>query len=95
MNYLLRLAAEAMTYASPTTRPNAKGTHTPKLSTVAGTICCIKLSNPNTITISYGKLGILDFLRIRKTRPIPKSQKFSFVSLSNIKYIILKGKSRY
>jgi hypothetical protein len=62
VTYLLRLAAEAITKASPTTKPNAKGIHTPKLSIVAGTICCIKLSNPNTITLSYEYLGILDFL---------------------------------
>jgi hypothetical protein len=56
VTYLLRLAAEAITKASPTTKPNAKGIHTPKLSIVAGKICCIKLSNPNTITLHMNSL---------------------------------------
>jgi hypothetical protein len=49
--HLLRRAAEAMTYARPTAKPNAKGIHTPKLLIFAGTICCIKLLNSSIFPI--------------------------------------------
>jgi hypothetical protein len=62
--YLLRLAAEAITYARPTIRPNAKGIHTPKLS-VLTFICCIKLPRNSISLIAFQqveyKVYISDF----------------------------------
>jgi hypothetical protein len=62
--YLLRLAAEAITYARPTIRPNAKGIHTPKLS-VLTFICCIKLPRNSISLIPFQqveyKVYISDF----------------------------------
>lgn len=62
--YLLRLAAEAITYARPTIRPNAKGIHTPKLC-VLTFICCIKLPRNSISLIAFQqveyKVYISDF----------------------------------
>ena len=76
--HLLRRAAEAITQATPTAKPNANGIHTPKLSIVAGTICCIKLLNSSifpvmqtlrvNISFNYKQQTLKQQLRTRKEK---------------------------